>query len=177
MIHQTAIISEKAVIGQNVRIGAYCVIGDNVNLADNVTLHSHVVIDGNTSVGENCEVFPFAALGLAPQHTRYDGEDSRLIIGKNNVIREYVTFHPGTAVGHMKTVIGDGNLFYVGSHIAHDCSVGNNVILANHVNVGGHVDIGDYAYFGGNSAVHPFIRIGSHSIIAVSYTHLTLPTT
>ena len=165
MIHQTAIISEKAVIGQNVRIGAYCVIGDKVNLADNVTLHSHVVIDGNTSVGENCEVFPFAALGLAPQHTRYDGEDSQLIIGKNNVMREYVTFHPGTAVGHMKTVIGDDNLFYVGSHIAHDCIVGNHVILANHVNVGGHVDIGDYAYFGGNSAVHPFIRIGSHSII------------
>ncbi len=177
MIHQTAIISEKAVIGQNVHIGAYCVIGDKVNLADNVTLHSHVVIDGNTSVGENCEVFPFAALGLAPQHTRYDGEDSQLIIGKNNVIREYVTFHPGTALGHMKTVIGDGNLFYVGSHIAHDCIVGNNVILANHVNVGGHVDIGDYAYFGGNSAVHPFIRIGSHSIIPTRLTEKLVSST
>ena len=132
MIHQTAIISEKAVIGQNVRIGPYCVIGDKVTLANNVMLHSHVVVDGNTFVGENCEVFPFSALGLAPQHTRYDGEDSKLIIGKNNVIREYVTFHPGTAVGHMKTIIGDDNLFYVGSHIAHDCIVGNNVILANH---------------------------------------------
>ena len=164
-IHPTALVSETAVLGQNVTIGAYCVIGDKVTLGDNVTLHSHVVIDGNTKLGEESEVFSFAALGLAPQHTRYEGEDSELIIGRNNVIREYVTFHPGTAVGNMRTVIGDNNLFYVGSHIAHDCIVGNHVILANGVNVGGHVEIGDYAYFGGNSAIHPFVRIGSHSII------------
>ena len=164
-IRPTAIIDAAAKLGSGVTIGAYSVVGPHVTLGDGVKLHSHVVIDGNTSIGKNCEVFPFAALGLAPQHTRYDGEDSQLIIGKNNVIREYVTFHPGTAIGHMKTVIGDNNLFYVGSHIAHDCVVGDHVILANHVNVGGHVDIGDYAYFGGNAAVHPFVRIGSHSII------------
>ena len=164
-IHPTALVSETAALGQNVTIGAYCVIGDKVTLGDNVTLHSHVVIDGNTKLGQGSEVFSFASLGLAPQHTHYEGEDSELIIGRNNVIREYVTFHPGTAVGNMRTVIGDNNLFYVGSHIAHDCIVGSHVILANGVNVGGHVEVGDYAYFGGNSAIHPFVRIGSHSII------------
>ena len=164
-IHPTALVSDQAVLGQNVTIGAYCVIGDKVKLADNVVVHSHVVIDGNTSVGEGCEIFSFAAIGLAPQHNRYEGEDSELIIGKNNLIREYVTLHPGTAVGEMRTIIGDNNLFYVGSHIAHDCVVGNHVILANGVNVGGHVNIGDFAYFGGNAAIHPFVRIGSHAMI------------
>ncbi len=146
--HPTAIISPKARLGQNIEIGPYSVIGDNVQLGDNIKIHSHVVIDGHTRIGAGCEVFPFAAIGLAPQHTRYEGEASELIIGENNLMREYVTMHPGTKVGDMKTVIGDNNLFYVGAHIAHDCVVGNHVILANHVGVGGHVTIGDYAYLG-----------------------------
>jgi len=163
--HDTAIISSQAKLGKNIEVGAYCVIGPNVEIADNVKIHSHVVIDGHTKIGSGTEIFPFAAIGLAPQHTRYEGEPSELIIGENNLIREYVTLHPGTKVGSMKTLIGDNNLFYVGSHIAHDCVVGNNIILANHVGVGGHVTIGDYAYLGGYSAIHQFVRIGSHAII------------
>ena len=163
--HPTAIVSPHAQLGQNVDIGAYSIIGDHVQIGDNIKIHSHVVIDGHTIMGSGCEVFPFAAIGLAPQHTRFEGEASELIIGENNLIREYVTLHPGTKVGNMKTIIGDNNLFYVGSHIAHDCVVGNNVILANHVGVGGHVSIGDYAYLGGYSAIHQFVRIGDHAII------------
>lgn len=163
--HPTAIISPKAELGSHISIGAYCVIGENVRLADDINIHSHVVIDGHTKIGRGCEFFPFAAIGLTPQHTRYQGEPSELIIGENNLIREYVTLHPGTKLGMMKTIIGDNNLFYVGSHIAHDCHLGNNIILANHVGVGGHVTIGNDAYLGGYSAIHQFVRIGHHSII------------
>lgn len=163
--HETAIVSPQAQLGQNIDIGAYSIIGANVHIADNVKIHSHVVIDGHTRIGAGTEIFPFAAIGLAPQHTRFEGEASELIIGENNLIREYVTLHPGTKVGTMKTIIGDNNLFYVGAHIAHDCVVGNNVILANHVGVGGHVTIGDFAYLGGYSAIHQFVRIGAHAII------------
>ena len=164
-IHPTAIIDNAAKLGSDVSIGAYSVIGPDVTIGDGVKLHSHVVIDGCTFVGAGCEVFPFATLGGAPQHTRYEGEASELIIGENNLMREYVNMHPGTKVGNMKTIIGDNNLFYVGAHVAHDCVVGNHVILGNHVGVGGHVTIGDYAYLGGYSAIHQFVRIGEHAII------------
>lgn len=163
--HPTAIISPRARLGENIEIGPYSVIGDNVQLANNIKIHSHVVIDGHTRIGAGSEIFPFAAIGLAPQHTRYEGEASELIIGENNLMREYVNMHPGTKVGNMKTIIGDNNLFYVGAHVAHDCVVGNHVILGNHVGVGGHVTIGDYAYLGGYSAIHQFVRIGEHAII------------
>jgi len=163
--HPTAIISPKAELGSDITVGAYSIIGDNVRLDDNITIHSHVVIDGYTKIGSGAEIFPFAAIGLAPQHTKYEGEPSELIIGKNNLMREYVTLHPGTGVGAMKTIIGDNNLFYVGAHVAHDCHLGNNIILANHVGVGGHVTIGDFVYLGGYSAIHQFVRIGAHAII------------
>lgn len=164
-IHKTAIISEKAIIGKNVAIGPYSVIGDNVKIADNVKIFSHVIIDGNTSIDENCEIFPFTSIGLAPQDKKYQGEDSKIIIGKNNTIREHVTINPGTKGGGMLTKIGDDNLIMIAAHIAHDCIVGNNVILANNVTLAGHVKIEDYVVIGGLSAVHQFVRIGKHAMI------------
>lgn len=164
-IHQTAIIDPKATIGKNVTIGPYCVIGPNVVLGDNVELKAHVVIDGHTTLGDNCKVFPFASLGSAPQDLKYHGEPSQLIIGKNNVIREHVTMNPGTEGGGMKTVVGDDGLFMVGIHIAHDCIIGNRVIMANNATLGGHVKVGDHVLLGGLSAVHQFVRIGSFAVI------------
>lgn len=164
-IHPTAIIHPKATLGKNVTIGAYCLVGEHVKLADGVKLYSHVVIDGDTSIGENSTIFPFAAIGLPPQDLKYAGEKSRVIIGKNNKIREYVTIHPGTQGDKMETRIGDNCLFMVSAHIAHDCVIGNNVILANNATLGGHVKVGDFAIIGGLSAVHQFTRIGEHAIV------------
>ncbi len=164
-IHSTAIIEDGAVIGQNVSIGAYCVIGSKVVLGDNVTLKSHVVIEGRTSLGDGCAVFPFASLGSAPQDLKYAGEDTALIIGKNNKIREHVTMNPGTDHGNKKTVVGDNGLFMMSCHIAHDCVVGDGVIMANNATLAGHVTLGDYVIVGGLSAIHQFARIGEHAII------------
>ncbi|AZL15780.1 acyl-ACP--UDP-N-acetylglucosamine O-acyltransferase [Rickettsiales endosymbiont of Stachyamoeba lipophora] len=165
LIHQTAIISPSAKIGNNVKIGAYSIIGDNVELGDDNIIHSHVVIDGLTTIGNNNQIFPFAAIGLAPQDLKFKGEQSKLIIGNNNVIREYVTINPGTEGGGMLTAVGNNCLFMVSSHIAHDCKVGNNVILANNATLAGHVKVEDFAIIGGLSAVHQFVRIGSHAMI------------
>lgn len=164
MIHQTAIISEKAQLGENVRIGPFCIVGDNVKLGDNVELKSHVVIEGNTIIGEDTEIYPFASIGQIPQIRKFGGENSQVIIGKNNRIREYVTIQSGTAEDKMKTVIGDNNLFMVGVHVAHDCTVGNNVIFANYVSLAGHVEVGDHAIIGGLSAVQQFTKVGAYSI-------------
>jgi UDP-N-acetylglucosamine acyltransferase len=164
-IHISAVVSEKAIIGENVLIGPYCIVGDNVSLGDNVILKSHVVIDGITEIGSNTEIFPFASIGLAPQDLKYNGEASKLIIGKNNKIREYVTLQPGTAGGGMITKIGDNCLFMASSHVAHDCKLGNNVIMANNATLGGHVEIGDFAVIGGLAAIHQFVRIGAYAMI------------
>lgn len=164
-IHPTAIIADGAEIGKNVAIGPYCVIGANVTLHDNVTLHSHVVIEGTTIIGEGTEVFPFASLGHIPQDLKFGGENSRLIIGKNNKIREHTTMNPGTAGDRMETVVGDNCLFMMSTHVAHDCVVGNNVILANNATLAGHVIVGDNVIIGGLSAVRQFIRIGEHAMI------------
>lgn len=164
-IHPSAIIDSKAKIGANVSIGPFCVIGPNVTLGDNVELKSHVVIEGHTTIGEGCRVFPFASLGHAPQDLKYHGEPSQLIIGKNNTIREHVTMNPGTEGGGMKTVVGDDGLFMVGVHVAHDCIIGNRVIMANNATLGGHVHVGDHVLIGGLAAVHQFIRIGSFAVI------------
>ncbi|MCK5284432.1 MAG: acyl-ACP--UDP-N-acetylglucosamine O-acyltransferase [Alphaproteobacteria bacterium] len=164
-IHPTAIIEDGAKIADGVEIGAYCVIGAEVNLGKNVVLKSHVVIEGRTSIGEGSIIYPFASLGTSPQDLKFDGEKSILEIGKNNVIREYVTMNPGTKTGVMRTVVGDNNLFMMSSHIAHDCVIGSNVIMANNATLGGHVKVGDYAILGGLCAVHQFARIGSYAII------------
>lgn len=165
MIHQTAIISKTAKIGNNVKIGAYSIIGDNVNIGNDVEIMSHVCIDGFTFIGDGTKIFPFATIGYNPQDLKYHGEKSQLIIGKYNSIREYVTMHPGTEGGIMKTVIGDGNLFMIGVHVAHDCNLGNNIIMGNNVTLGGHVRIDDNVIIGGMSAVHQWTRIGRGAII------------
>jgi UDP-N-acetylglucosamine acyltransferase len=164
-IHPTAIIEEGAKLGAGVRIGAYCVIGPEVTLGDNVILHSHVAIAGRTTIGASTQVYPFASLGHPPQDLKYKGEKSELLIGKNNTIREHVTMNPGTEQGGLKTVVGDNGLFMVGVHIAHDCRVGNHVIMANNATLGGHVTVGDHAVIGGLAAVHQFVRIGEYAVI------------
>ena len=164
-IHPTAIIENGARIGENVTIGPYSVIGSQVLLGDNVRLHSHVVLDGITSVGANTEIFPFASIGSRTQDKKYEGEPAELIVGKNNVIREHVTMNPGTKGGGMKTIVGDNGLFMVATHVAHDCIIGNNVIMANNATLGGHVHVGDYAVIGGLAAVHQFVRIGAYAVI------------
>lgn len=164
-IHPTAIVHPNAKIGANVSIGPYSIVGAHVTLGDNVVLHSHVVVDGHTSIGEGTRIFPFASIGHAPQDLKYHGEESRLVIGKNNMIREHVTMNPGTESGGMITNVGDNCLFMMSCHIAHDCQIGNNVIMANNATLGGHVHVGDFAFIGGLAAVHQFIRIGNHAVI------------
>ncbi len=164
-IHPTAIIEDGAHLAPCVEVGPYCVVGPNVTLDQGVKLKSHVNIEGNTHVGAGTTIFPFASIGTAPQDLKYGGEFSRLIIGQNNTIREHVTMNPGTEHGGMETRIGDDCLFMMASHVAHDCQVGNNVILANNATLAGHVIIGNYVIIGGLSAVHQFIRIGDHAII------------
>ncbi|PCJ25356.1 MAG: acyl-[acyl-carrier-protein]--UDP-N-acetylglucosamine O-acyltransferase [Rickettsiales bacterium] len=164
MIHKTAIIGENVKIGKNVKIGAYSVIGDGAVLGDNVELKSHVITEGRVTIGEGTVIYPFASLSY-PQTLKYEGEDSEVIIGKNNTIREYVTIQHGTTEGGMATKVGDNCLFMVGVHIAHNCIVGNNVIFANYASLAGHVEIGDHVIIGGLSAVQQFCRIGAHAMI------------
>ena len=165
-IHPTAIVADGANLADGVEIGPYCVIGANVELGEGCRLHSHVVIDGHTRLGKGNEIHPFAVLGMPPQHTQYKGEDSTLEIGDNNVVRENVTMHPGTAIGEMRTVVGDSNMFFAASHVAHDCVVGDNVIITNDSMLGGHVRVDDFAYIGGNSAIKQHIRIGKHAMVS-----------
>ena len=165
LIHPTAIVDPAAQLGTDVEIGAYSVIGSNAVIGDGARLQSHVVIEGITSLGAGCEVFPFAVLGGAPQHTRYANEPSRLMIGQNCVIREHVTMHPGTAIDAMETIVGNNGLFFAGAHVAHDCVVGDNVIFANNAALGGHVKIGDHVMLGGFAAVQQWCRVGAHCMI------------
>jgi len=164
-IHASAIVEPGARLGAGVAIGPFSVIGADVELGDGVRVHSHAVVTGKTRLGPGCEVFPFAALGHRPQDLKFKGERSELVIGANNVIREHVTMHPGTAGGRMVTRIGDGNLFMVGVHVAHDCVIGDKVVMANCATLGGHVEIGDHAVLGGLAAVHQFVRIGKHAMV------------
>lgn len=165
MIHPTAAVHPGAKLGTNVQIGPFCTVGEHVTLGDGVRLASHVVIDGHTTLGKGCTVYPFAVLGTPPQDLKYQGEPSRLIIGNNTVIREHVTANTGTTGGGMETRIGDNCLLMVGVHIAHDCIVGNHVIMANNATLAGHVQVGDHTVIGGLAAVHQFVRIGQHAMI------------
>lgn len=164
-IHPTAIIEDGAQIGAGCVIGPYCVIGPHVVLGNHVTLKAHVVVDGRTTIGEGSIIYPFASIGAAPQDLKYSGEPSELIIGKNNTIREHATMNPGTKEGGMKTVVGDNGLFMMSTHVAHDCHLGDHVIMANNATLAGHVTVGDRVLIGGLSAVHQFVRIGSFAVI------------
>jgi len=165
MIHNSSIISKKAKIGNNVKIGPFCNIGDYVQLDDEVELIANVHIEGNTKIGKKTKIFPFASIGTNPQDLKYNNEPNSLIVGERNTIREYVTINPGTIGGGGQTIIGNDCLFMISSHVAHDCKVGNNVILANNVPLGGHVTLEDSVVIGGNSAVQQFTRIGRLAMI------------
>lgn len=164
-IHPTAVIEEGAALAETAAVGAYCVVAGGVSLGENVQLHSHVVVGGNTVIGDGSEIFPFASVGLPPQDKKYRGEESRLEIGRNCTIREHVTINPGTEGGGLVTSIGDDCLLLVGCHVAHDCRIGNHVILVNHATLGGHCRIDDYAILGGLSAVHQYVRIGESGFV------------
>lgn len=165
-IHPTAIIESGANIEDDVEIGPYCLIGAQVKLGSHNKLHSHVVIEGNTQIGEGNEFFPFSSIGKRPQDLKFHDENSQVIIGDHNTFREGVSVNKGTEGGGMITQIANHCLFMTGSHVAHDCKIGEHVIAANNVAFGGHVQVEDYAIIGGNSAIHQFTRVGQHSLIS-----------
>ena len=165
MIHQTAIIDPKAKLHSSVKIGPYSVVGPNVEIDENTEVQSHVTIVGNTKIGKNNKIYPFASIGNDPQDLKFKGEETKLEIGNQNKIREYVTINPGTNGGGGITKVGNNCLFMASSHIAHDCTVGDNVILANSVPLGGHAHIEDNVIIGGNSAVQQFTRVGRSAMI------------
>jgi UDP-N-acetylglucosamine acyltransferase len=164
-IHPTAIVSPNAKIGEDCYIGAFSIVGDAVILGDKVHLESHVVIDGETSVGDATRIFPFVSIGLAPQDLKYGGEATATEIGKRNQIREFVTVHRGTKGGGGLTRIGDDNLLMAQAHVAHDCRLGNEIIMANAATLAGHVEIADRANIGAYSGVHQFCRIGLEAFV------------
>lgn len=164
-IHPTAVIESGATVGAGCSIGPFCVVGADVVLEERVRLVSHVVVAGVTRVGSGTVIYPFASIGQPPQDLKFKGERSSLIIGQDNVIREHVTMNTGTAGGGMVTKVGSRCLFMASCHVAHDCELGDNVILANNATLAGHVRVGDFAFLGGLSAVHQFVRIGPQAMI------------
>ena len=165
MIHKTAIIDEMCKISPTVKIGPYAVIGPNVEIGDNVIIQSHVNITGHTIIGKNNNIYPFASIGNDPQDMKYKGEKTKLIIGDNNIIREYTTINPGTIQGGGVTKIGSNNLIMISAHIAHDCMIGNNIVIANSAAIAGHAQIDDYVIIGGNCGVQQYTRIGKMAMI------------
>jgi len=165
MIHPTAIIDPEAEIGEGVDIGPYSVIEKGVSIDEGTKIGPHVVIREGTQIGKGCQIFQFASIGEAPQFLGYKGEKTFLQIGDQNIIREFVTLHRGTVKGGGKTVIGNESFFMAYSHVAHDCQIGNQVILANGATLAGHILIEDYATVGGLAAIHQFCRVGTHAFI------------
>ena len=167
-VHALAVVDKSAELGDDVEIGPGCVVGAKVKIGDRTRLLSHVVIDSNTSVGRDCTIHPFAALGGPPQDLSYKGEPTRLEIGDDNIIREHATLHRGTVRGRSVTKIGNNCLIMGNSHVAHDCIVGDNVIMAQTATIGGHVQIGDYVFLGGISGIHQHCRVGPHAFVGAS---------
>lgn len=164
-IHKTAIIDSKALLDSGVEIGPYCIVGKGVRISKGTKLLSHVIIEGNTEVGENCTLYPFASIGFPPQDLKYRGEPTRLIIGSNNVVREYATIHRASVGGDETTVVGSDNYFMAYVHIAHNCRVGSHVIMANAATLAGHVVVEDHVIIGGIVAVHQYSRIGRYAMV------------
>ncbi len=166
-IHPTAIVDSRAELDSSVTVGAYSVIGANVNVDSGTTIASHVVLQGPTTIGKNNQIFQFSSLGEAPQDKKFRDEPTTLEIGDNNTIREFCTFNRGTIQDKGVTKIGNDNWIMAYVHIAHDCTIGNNTILANNSSLAGHVDIHDYAILGGFTLIHQFCKVGAHVITAV----------
>jgi UDP-N-acetylglucosamine acyltransferase len=166
MIHPTAIVDPKAEIGERVEIGPYSIVGKDVSIGEGTRVGPHVVIREGTTIGKRCQIFQFSSIGEAPQAVAYKGERTALIIGDDNVMRECVTLHRGTVKGGGKTVLGDRNFIMAYSHVAHDCQIGNQVVMANGATLAGHIIIEDYAVIGGLAAVHQFCRIGAHAFVS-----------
>ena len=166
MIHKTAIIEDGAIIDESAEIGAYAYIASKVKIGANTKIHHHATIEGKTTIGEGNEIFPYASLGTAPQDLKYNGEDTELIIGNNNKIREFTLINTGTIQVEGKTIIGDNNLFMGYVHVAHDCVIGNNCIFANAATLAGHVHLDDGAVVGGMTPIHQFVHIGAMAMIA-----------
>lgn len=164
-IHPSAIVDPAAQLGEGVEIGPFCIVGPKVKLADRVRLMSHVTVAGNTTVGEDCVLYPGVHLGHPPQDFKYQGEDTRLIIGQRNILRENVTMHPGTTFARGQTVVGDDGYFMVGSHVAHDCIVGDRVVFANGAAIGGETTVADHVILGGLAGIHQKSRIGRHAFV------------
>lgn len=164
-IHPSAIVAPGAVIGDDVSIGPYCIVGEHVRIGEGTRLSSHIVIEGHCELGAGNTIYPFAMLGGPPQHTAYRGEDTRLVIGDNNVIREHATMNVGTVAGGGVTQVGSDGFFMIESHVGHDCVVGDHVILTKQATLGGHCLIGDYVIVGGLAAVHQHTRVGRHAMI------------
>lgn len=166
MIHETAIVHPNAKIAENVSIGPYSIIGEHVSIGAGTTVGAHTVIEGWTDIGEDNRIGHSASIGAVPQDLKFHGEKTTLTIGDRNSIREFVSMHRGTEDGGGKTVVGNDCLFMVYSHVAHDCIVGNHVILANCATLAGHVEIDDYAILGGLSGYHQFVRVGAHCMVS-----------
>ncbi len=164
-VHPTAILDASAKVHPSCTVGPYCTVGANVELGENCELISHVAVEGPTKIGSGNRFFPFSSIGLAPQDLTYKGEPTRLEIGDHNVIREFVTLNRGTVKGGGLTKIGSNNLIMAYTHVAHDCLIGDNTILANAATLGGHVVVEDWAVVGALCPVHQFVRIGAHSYI------------
>jgi UDP-N-acetylglucosamine acyltransferase len=164
-IHPTAIVHPKATIAEGVEIGPYSIIGEHVTIGRDTKISSHVLIEGWTTIGERNHIFSFSSIGTAPQDIGYRNEETYLIIGDDNVIRECATIHRATTKENRKTVIGNNNFLLAYSHVAHDCKLGNHILMANSVALGGHISIGDHAILGGIVAVHQFARIGAYAIV------------
>jgi UDP-N-acetylglucosamine acyltransferase len=166
MIHPTAVIHPKAELDSSVEVGPFTVVGEHVTLGRGTTVGAHSVIDGWTRIGEDNRIFPMASVGGIPQDLKYKGEKTWLIIGNRNIIREFATLQPGTVTGISETVIGDDNLFMAYCHVAHDCVIGNRVIMANGSTLAGHIMVEDFAILGGLTAVHQFVRIGESVMLS-----------
>ena len=168
MIHKTAIIEDGAIIGKNVSVGAFSYISSNVSIGDNTSIANHSTITGQTTIGKNNKIFPYVYLGADPQDLKFDGEDSLLIIGDNNTIREFSSLNKGTKGGGNKTVFGNNNLIMSHVHIGHDCIIKNNCIIVSGCALGGHVEIDDFAIIGGNSSLHQFVKVGEHAMLGAA---------
>lgn len=164
-IHPTAIIHPGAELEDEVTIGPYSVIGEKVRIGKGTEISAHVVIEGSTEIGANCKFSQFSSIGAVPQDLKFKGEDTRVIIGDNNIFREFVTVHRATTKGGGKTVIGNNNYLMAYVHIAHDCFIGSNVIMANNATLGGHIVIEDHAIIGGLTGIHQFVKIGAYALV------------